>query len=297
MKPSLGLALAALCVASAAHGQEPKFEYGKKEEVKEVEWKASASAGFVLTTGNSRTLTLSGSAAASRKAGDDKLGLEAAGAYARSDVLVFTDKDMSGTIGPGEIDRETQTTAKNWLVKLRYDRFFAEKNSGYLAGKVGADEPAGKTLYGGGQIGYSRQLYKDEQHEVLAEIGYDFSYESYVAPNTKNQAIHSARLFAGYTGKLTEDTGLLANVEALFNLNEETGPTGDISSFEDTRVIAKTALTTKLAKHIDFRFAFTLKFDNAPAALPTKIPFAMGFVPLADTVDTQTEATLIVNFL
>jgi len=123
-------------------------------------------------------------------------------------------------------------------------------------------------------------------HEVVAEIGYDLTVESYVAPGSKDLVIHSARLFAGYTGKLTEDTGVLANVEGLFNLNSETGPAGDISPFEDTRINAKATLTTKLASHIDVRFAVLLKFDNAPAALPAKIPFAAGFVPLADTVDT-----------
>src|SRR5262249_34859043 len=106
-------------VAATASAQEPKFEYGKKEEVKEVEWKATASAGVIATTGNSRTVTLSGSALISRKDGDNKIALEAAGAYARSDILVFTDADMSGTIGPGEIDRQDSTTVKNWLLKLR----------------------------------------------------------------------------------------------------------------------------------------------------------------------------------
>ncbi len=57
---------------------------------------------------------------------------------------------------PGHAD-----TAENWLVKRSGGRFFAEKNSGFVAARLGADEPAGKTIYGGGQLGYSRQLYKD----------------------------------------------------------------------------------------------------------------------------------------
>jgi len=49
---------------------------------------------------------------------------------------------------------------------------------------------------------------------------------------------------------------------------------------------------------VSFRFGFSLRWDNAPSALlPLKVPFAPGFVPLADELDTKTEATLIVNFL
>jgi hypothetical protein len=60
-----------------AHAQDPKFEYGKLEEVKAVEWKASAQFGLILTTGNSRSTAFSGSALASRKAGDNKLAIDA----------------------------------------------------------------------------------------------------------------------------------------------------------------------------------------------------------------------------
>ena len=50
------LALATTATTAAAQ-TDPKFEYGKAEEVKAVEWKVSAQAGLILTTGNSRTTT------------------------------------------------------------------------------------------------------------------------------------------------------------------------------------------------------------------------------------------------
>ena len=293
------LALGLLLITSVAHAQAPpKFDYGKAPEVKDVEWKASASSGLVLTSGNSHVLTLSGGAVISRKDVDNGLTLEGAFAFAKSSILVASDANMDGKIGPGEFDRVDSTTAKNWVAKLRYDRFFAESNSAFVAARIGADEIAGKDLFGGGQIGYSRRIFKDDSNELVAELGYDFTYESYVAPGVDALSIHSLRAFVGYTGKLTDDTGLLANVEGLFNLNTENAPPGNISAFQDTRINAKAALTTKIAKHIDFRVAFLLKFDNAPAPLPPfALPYAAGFVPLAETVDTQTEATIIVNFL
>ena len=281
----------------AAGAQEPKFEYGKKEETKGVEWKATAAAGLILSTGNSRSLSFSGSTSISRKDGDNKISFDAAGAFARSELLIAVDTNGNGTIGPDEIIRETQTTTKNWNTKLRYDRYFGAANSAFIAGRIGADEPAGKNLFGGFQLGYSRQLYKDDVHEVIGELGYDFSYESYAAA-TPSLAIHSLRAFAGYNAKLTKDTAFLANVEALFNLNSETASSGNISSFDDTRLNFKVQLTTKLLERIDFRFSFTAKYDNAPAPLPPfSIPFDMGFVPLADKLDAITEAAIIVSFL
>jgi hypothetical protein len=289
-----------LAIASRASAQTPvnAFEYGKKEDVKEVEWKASASAGLVATTGNSRTVTFSGGALLSRKDTDNKFSLEGGFAFARSSVLVFSDTNMNGTIGPGEINRVDSTTAKNWMLKLRYDRFFEDVNSIFVAAKIGADEPAGKSLYGGGQIGYSRQLYKDDSNELVAEAGYDLTAQSFVAPNTDTLVIHSARLFVGYNGKLSADTGFLASVEGLFNLNSENAPQGNVSAFQDTRINAKAALTTKLASQISLRVAFLLKFDNSPAPLPLpSMTYDAGYLPLAETVDTQTEVSLIVNFL
>jgi hypothetical protein len=285
-----------ICLGSAAAAQ-PKFEYGKKEDVKAVEWKASAQAGLILTTGNSRSVAFSASATASRKAGNNKLSLEAGAAYARSDVLIAVDADMSGTIGPSEITRDDAETTKNWNLKLRYDRFFSERDSAYVAARIGADELAGKELVGGGQIGYSRLVYKTETRELAAELGYDFSYESYVA-DVDALAIHSARVFAGYTAKASEVTGYQVSVEALFNLNAEDTPTGEIGAFGDTRVTAKASFNTKLATRIDLRLGATLKWDQAPAPrAPFAIPYDASFVPLADETDLTTEAVIIVNFL
>jgi hypothetical protein len=263
-----------------------------------VEWKVSAQAGLILTTGNSRSTALSGSITASRKAGNNKLGLETAAAYARSRVLIASDADGNGTIGPAEIQRTSLTSAENWSAKLRYDRFFTEHNSAYLSARIGADQPAGKELFGGGQIGYSRQIVKTERHEVVGEGGYDFTYEAYVADSAEDLAIHSARIYAGWTAKVTETTGFLLNAELLLNLNAEDGPRGEIPPLEDARVLAKAALTTKIFTRVDFRFALTARFDNAPAPQPPfAIPYDADFLPLAEKLDLTAEAALIINIL
>lgn len=294
-----GVVALVMSVASPAAAQDPKFEYGKAEEVKDVkdvEWKASAQAGFVMTRGNSKTTTFNGGATASRKQGNNKLLIAGETAYARTGVFAATDADMSGDISAGEIDRVSTTTSKSWLVTARYDRFFSKSDSAFATGKASADEPAGKEFVGGGQLGYSRAVFTREKHKLIAEAGYDFSYEDPVVGD--GVAIHSARGFVGYEGTLRKDTGLTASVEGLFNVNTLDTAGGEIGAFEDTRVNATTALTTKLFEDISFRFAFTVKFDNAPSArAPFALPYEPGFVPLADEVDTKTEASLIINFL
>src|SRR6188768_3969565 len=96
----LGLSLV-LAVPALAYAGDPKFEYGKSEEVKDVkdvEWIAAAEAGLVFTTGNSETTTVTGGLKASRKTGKNKLALEGSAAYAKSGLRVLLDQNGNGTI-------------------------------------------------------------------------------------------------------------------------------------------------------------------------------------------------------
>jgi hypothetical protein len=297
--------------AIAAAQSNPTFSYGTRDDVKEVEWAAAAEGGLVHTTGNARTTTATGSVKASRKDGDNKFEGEASGALARARNRVGQDLDENGTIdSEAEITDETITSAKNAFLKLRYDRFLTDNNSLYASATIGFDEPAGKELVGGGQIGYSRLVYKDDRHELKAEVGYDFTYEKQ-ATVSDDLSIHSARFFVGYKGALqtkTDDEGkeqalttLDASLESLHNINSLDVPTGDgeAGAFEDTRVNGQVAVSTKLWDDLSIAVSFGAKFDNvpAPAAELAAAPYAAGFVPEAEKLDTITKASLIYSFL
>jgi hypothetical protein len=317
------LATLAACLTSAgARAQnQPKFEFAKNDAAAPppaagdgapaVEWKAQAKGGGVLTTGNSQSTSATFSASTSRKQGNNKVALDAGLAYGRSNVIttVVPDPAMPTIITAG---RTTVDTTNNWHGKGRYDRFFTLNNSGYVSGQAAADKIAGKTFYGGGQIGYSRQLLKDDRHLLVAEIGYDFSYERYVQQPMRVLdpiAIHSARVFVGETLKLSPETGFTGSVEAFFNLNRETKAIDvdtrqpGVKPFQDTRVIGKLGLTTTLRKKLSIGLGVTLRFDQNPAPLPLPqgapmgAMYAAGAEPFAATVDTLTEATLIYTFL
>jgi hypothetical protein len=300
MRASRGVLAAVAIVCSTVRADPPKWEYKKPEEVKKkVEWKVSAQLGLILTTGNSNNLSFSAGASASRFDGKNKLSLDVNGAYARAVVITAVDQNGDGRISPLEISNSQQETTALWNVALRYDRFFTKNNSVYAALVAYGNKPAGKTVAGGGQVGYARQLYKSDWHALDLEAGYDYTYVNYVAPNTPDVQLHSLRLFAGYTLTTSKDTQFTAGIEALLNLNPV-----DIGGFHSdplgaTRVNAKTILTTRVYKMVALRLSFTARYDNAPPPLATfnMLPFVDGFKPRVQNLDTITDASVVVNFL
>ena len=292
----LGLALVASRVAVAG---DPKFEFGKKEElkdVKDVEWHATAEGGLVLTTGNSETTTASGGFKVSRKTGANKLAIEGTGTYAKSGVRVLADLNGNGMIdGPDEIATVDTVTAETLFGKARYDRFLTDFNSLFVAALASRDVPAGKLSAFGGQAGYSRRLLKTQFAETVAEFGFDFSREHLATGSPVS--IFSLRGFVGHKVTMTEGTDLDSALEVLTNLNHETLPTGkNGNAFNDTRVNMKLAISSKIGTNLSFQTSFEVHYDNRPGPLPIK-NLAMGFVPEADPLDTILKASLIYTFI
>jgi len=285
-------------VAAPAFADDPKFEYGKAEELKDIvkpKWLATAELGMLFTTGNSESTSITGGFKASRKAGDNKFSLEGSGTYARSGLRVLNDKNGNGTIDdPSEITTVESVTAETLYSKARYDRFLSELDSLFVAAVAARDLPAGKESVFGGQLGYSRRLYKSKTAETVAELGYDFSREHLTVGDPVS--IHSIRAFVGHKAAMTSGTDLDAALEVLTNLNHETLPTGaDGSAFNDTRVNMKIAISAKIGYNLAVQTSFEAHFDNRPGPLSVK-PLAMGFVPEASSVDTMMKASLIYTF-
>ncbi|MCE9575878.1 MAG: DUF481 domain-containing protein [Deltaproteobacteria bacterium] len=287
--------------AAVAHAQpDPKFAYGKQDDVKDVKdvtWTAKAEGGLIITSGNSRSTTLTGSASGERKDKDNKLALVVTGNYARATTRLVNDANGNKLIDMGELTESTATSARNASAQARYDRFLSEKNSLYLTALGAIDTPAGKDFQGGVQLGYSRGLVKTENHEVLAEVGYDLSYLNLTAGG--ETTIHSARAFAGYKGKLTAATALEASLEGLFNLNSLAIAGQNADALGATRVNANTALTTSLSSKISLSVSFAAKFNQfrTPLGPVGGLPFADGNVHLNDRLDTISKVSLIVKFL
>jgi hypothetical protein len=293
------LVLVVMLLPSArALADEPKWQFGKAEEVKLVVWKAGVQAGMVLNTGNANNLAFTAGASGSRYDGKNRVQLDVGGTYARATVISAVDKNMNGAIDPDEIQHTTSTTAALWNVKARYDRFVSANNSLYGAGFASGNTPAGINVAAGVQIGYSRQLLKTDMQLLVAEVGYDFTYQNNVSGPDLN--IHSARFFGGYTLTLSKDVGVAFGLEVLTNLNTLPGfqPHNAPDVFDDTRVNGNASLTARLWKNIAFQISFLAKYTTYPAPLPAfKTPFAPGFVPTAEPLDTVTSLSLVVTLL
>jgi hypothetical protein len=293
------VAAVALCFATPAFADEPKFEYGKHEEVAKVkgtEYSASAEAGIVLTTGNSETTTVSGGFKVARKKAGNKLAFEGSATYARSGGRALLDRNGNGLIDDAsEIVSRDLTTAETLNGKARYDRFLTEFNSLFVAALASRDIPAGKKLVAGAQLGYSRRLHKTKTAEAVGEFGIDYSHEALLIGDPNE--IISARAFVGLKSELTEGTTFETSGELLTNLNEETLATGaDGSPLQDTRFNFKAAVSAKVGKNLAFSASIESRDDRRPAPLALD-NLAPGFVPEASALDTIMKASLIYTFL
>jgi hypothetical protein len=291
--------LALTGIPASAFAGDPKFEYGKAEEVekvKDVEWDAQAEAGVVFTTGNSETTTFAAGLKAARKTGNNKLAIEGSATYAKSSLLILDDINGNGLVDDeSEIRTQSTTTAESLAGKLRYDRFLDNKSSLFIAALASRDLPAGKEVVFGGQLGYSRRLYKSDATEAVGEFGYDYSRENLVTGSPVS--IHSARAFLGLKSKMAEGTTLDTSLEALSNLNHENLATrkDGADAGEDTRINFKAAISAKIGQNLAVQTSVELKYDNRPGPLTIK-GLADGFVPEASSFDTIMKASLIYVF-
>lgn len=277
---------------------DPAFQAKERPKVTKPVLLVSANLGLLVTSGNSNVTTFTGGAFVSWKNPDNRFTFDGSIAYARQHVLSATDANANGLVEQNEIRSESKAGAQNWYLKPRYDRYLTDTDSLYIAPAAGSDVLAGKQFMGGGQLGYSRIAYSSDPHEIIAEVGYDFTHERYLEPPDASLNVHSARLFTSYRLKLADDIFVQSAVEVLSNVLPEETPTGDVSRLADTRVNWKNLLSAKVWRNISGRFTFSARYDNVPAPRPEfDLPYAPGVVVPADKLDTQTELAIVVNFL
>jgi hypothetical protein len=287
-------------LAGTARADDPKFDYGKRDEIAKLPpWSASVQAGFGMTTGNAQSINLAGAGNVGyRLTPDDRLVFDAGVAFQRSTVQSAVDTSGDGNISPDEVFDITQTVSSAWFTKLRYDHFF-DLNAIYLFTTAGGDVPAGKQFVYSAQVGYSRALWKTATNEFVGEAGFDYTYQRYVVGNPNSINIAGLRGFLGYVGNPNPDLSYRASVEYNGNLNSLNTPTGTVNAFGDNRLLMRAGVTWKIFGDGSMGFRFRALYDSAPAPKPPPAGFswAPGYQPLANPWDTFTELVLVYKLL
>jgi hypothetical protein len=134
-------------------------------------------------------------------------------------------------------------TAGNVVARARYDLFLSQLDAVFVAIAPRRDTFAGLQLRLQNQVGYLRNLYyPSDAHRVWSEVGYDLTYDNIGPPrggmsttpvatqstagasNTKKCdenndtcLVHSARVFFGYTNRLSPTANLSLGIENLID--------------------------------------------------------------------------------
>jgi putative salt-induced outer membrane protein YdiY len=289
----------ALLLTTAAYADDPKYEY--KDPAKNVPdykkptvWKANMTLGLVYIDGNARSFGFSATGLASVKHWNNEFALNVGGAYLSSGTATW------GNGGP--IDAPMQQTAGNWLVRLRYDRYFFEKNTVFAYFQGSGDEFAGFEHRLEGQVGFARLFFQSVHQTFRGEIGYDYMYEYRLQPASCTERpcrafnYHNGRLFLFYENKFTPWASFSEGLELLEAFNRP----------EAFRLNSLTTLSSTIAKRIALKINFKLMFNNDPPTRPastvidpaTMMPHVYSADQLHfDKVDTQLDIVLAVTFL
>lgn len=191
---------------------------------------------------------------------------------------------------------EVELTSFNIVARARYDLFLSQLDAVFVAIAPRHDTFAGLDLRLQNQIGYLRNLYyPSDAHRVWTEVGYDLTYDNTgplqgsAAPAPANPAtaantkkcnddddtclVHSARVFVGYTNRLSPTVNLSLGAENLF----------DFVDPKNYRVNGLVELTSSITQTFKLGLQSRLLYDRVP-------------VPGADPVDVIAVAQLVYTF-
>jgi len=286
MRSRFAWCVAAFVIASSAGAlaQPPEIEQHTEpvaaEPFQEDVTTVNASVGGQLNTGNTEAWQLNAGSAFVLVRGRHGLALNMDFSYGRANVEDDTGPD-------GEPIDEPVDTVRNLRTKARYDFFLTPMDAIFTASAYRWDTFAGLDARVQGQLGYMRNLFRETDHRLWAELGYDLTYDNYdpdpllsdpmdpMSPVlTAYEIVHSARGFIGYDNKVNAALTFLTGLEALFNVEDT----------EDVRVNWDNALRSAISGSFQLEVKLSLQLDTQP-------------VPGAEKLDTVTTLALIYTLI
>ena len=207
-------------------------------------------AGGIIAGGNAQSAALTASTRFLLRRGAHETGAILAANYARS----------GREDGPG-----MTTTMENYQGRIRYDYFWTEKFSTFLAVQARRDRFQALNLRLGIDPGLSYFFVRNDALRLWAEAGYDFQYdvltqetldlaEAEGASRDRTETDHNARFYLGYDQSLDDRLKLHTGFEFFKSFVNE-------ASY---RINWNAALQTQLVKSFSLAIGSTAMYNNTP---------------------------------
>lgn len=207
------------------------------------------SLGGLFTSGNSRSLALTGSGSLRYRTGDNQLSLAVAANYARA----------------AKADEPIATTVDNLQGRARYDRFLAPGFAAFLGVSGRRDRFQGLDLRLNVDPGLAYYFIDGKKEQLWGELGYDLQHdvrrdEAIADARLKGTSVaktetrHNGRAFLGYSNKVSAAVSFDTGVEYIQGLQES----------KNWRLNWDAGLTSSIGGNFSVATTFSLKYDNNP---------------------------------
>ena len=261
----------------AASNAGPDIDARKADDATELE----ISGGGLLTTGNARSLSVTGTGRLRIRRGRHQFASAFAGNYGRA---------------APDVDSPVVTTVSNVQGMARYDFFFAKRWAAFLMTTLRNDRFQGLDLRLNIDPGVAFYAIIEPKHRLWFEAGYDFQFDDRrrdsifedrpidpddpEGPTERVQIAdeqatnHAVRLFAGYSNQLRDAVSFDTGLEYLQSVIDG----------RRIRLNWLNALNAQVGSRVGLSTTFTLRFENQP-------------LPGVEKLDTITALLLNVKFI
>jgi putative salt-induced outer membrane protein YdiY len=217
-----------------------------EEDVKSAT-EASVAAGGLFSSGNARTVALTGSGKFRHRADEHQFSAAAAVNFARA----------------GKRGEAVDTTVENYQGLLRYDYFLTNNLSLFLQSSARRDRFQALDLRLNIDPGVAYYFINTKAQRLQAELGYDLQHDvrrdadiaSAPPPRPdKTQTLHNARAFVGYENKLYKEVSFITSLEYIQNF----------ANLETYRLIWDVGLKSGIADKLAIATTYTMRYENKP---------------------------------
>lgn len=210
----------AVAFASASFAEEPKL------------WKANLEFSYLQTGGNSSAKSFLFAGKGERSLPRAKLTGEFLALYG---------------------EKAGVASDKNWLGRLKYDRFLSDRFFVYVSETVDRNTLKGIEIRYGTQVGAGYDFIKTKTDLFKGEVGLGYIRENPITP-FDDLGYANARAFGQYEHAFTDKTRFTQTVEYLLSLKEQ----------KDYVVTEESSFVTNLMGNLAFKVSFAVMYDNLP---------------------------------